>query len=334
MGRVDIDNAQIRHINMSGDMYSRLVFGEEGEDGNYLFQKSAHVETGLPARFLNKIGKRKTNYLMPRFRKINRTDSYIYIVSLWGNIDERKSILRQLYKMRRKYGNILIVGYWGDPGFDLDAYEGYEFDLLITSQEPHTRRWDGLHYLHFPVASLGLLNERHKEKFDCFSIGTYSDLRLSKIINSEEQFHKFGIDCYYCISGMQPSDQQSKRIEKIKKHREFPDRDFMSPDENLKMCASTRVLLNISRLPEAYEASPSFYAIMLNKKLIIDSHEIKKNPYYDPNNMKIVDFTDPNWLTPTLAEWIKTSEEINYGYKGEWEPGVFYRSVRSLLKEN
>ncbi|HYF96514.1 MAG TPA: hypothetical protein VD947_00575 [Patescibacteria group bacterium] len=334
MNDEDIKGATIRHINLSGDMYVRLVFGEENPQEKYLFQKHAYSEKRLFIKWLEKIGKMEVNYIKPNFRKLDKKQSYIYIVSLWGDVNIRKSILRRLYKMKKKHNKILIVGYWGDPGFDLDAYNGYNFDLLVTSQEPHMRRWKNLKYLHFPVASLGLLGKKHTEKYDCFSIGTHTELRLNKIINCEEQFHNQKVNSYYCVAGMQPSKQQQNRIDEIKKYRKFPDRDFMAPEDTLRLCASTRVLLNISRLPKAYEASPSFYAIMFNKKLLIDSDEIKKNPYYDPRYMKVVDFTKNDWLTPALAEWIKKPEKINYNYKGEWEPDVFYNNVRALLKVN
>lgn len=328
----DIDNALIRHINLSGDMYSRLVFGEESEQGGFLFQKHPYVETRPLIKLMNKLLKREANYIMPSFRILERDKPYIYIVSLWGSVGERKAILRRLYEMKKKHKKMLIVGYWGDPGFNLDVYDGYKFDLLVTSQEPHMKKWKGLNYLHFPVASLGLLEGEYEEKYDCFSIGTHTALRLDKIINSEEQFHKNDINSYYCIAGMQPDERQEKRISKIRKYREFPDRDFMMPDETLPLCAQTRVLLNISRLPNAYEASPSFYAIMFNKKLLIDSNEIKKNHYYNPKYMKVVDFAKKDWLTPELVKWIKKPEKIDYGYKGEWESSVFYKDIRDLLK--
>ncbi len=330
----EIDSALIRHINLSGDMYSRLVFGEENKEEKYFFQKQLYIENRPFARWLEKVTKRDTNYINPSFRKLDKNKPYIYVVSLWGSVEERKAILRRLYEMKKSHKKILIVGYWGDPGFNLGEYDGYEFDLLVTSQEPHMKRWKNLHYLHFPVASLGLLGKKYEEKYDCFSIGTHTELRLEKIINSEVQFHKNNIDCYYCIAGLNPNEQQERAIGHIKKYRQFPDREFMSPDETLPLCAQTRVLLNISRLPDAYEASPSFYAIMFNKKLLIDSEEIKKNPYYNPKFMKVVDFAKKDWLTPELARWIKKSEKIDYGYKGEWEANVFYNNIRALLKAN
>jgi hypothetical protein len=334
MSNDEIDNAMIRHINLSGDMYSRLVFGEENEEEKYLFQKHLYVEKRSLVGWIEKIVKKEANYIMPSFRELDKSKPYIYVVSLWGSVDERKAILRRLYEMKKKHGKILIVGYWGDPGFNLDLYDGYDFDLLVTSQEPHMKRWKNLNYLHFPVASLGLLGKRFEEKYDCFSIGTHTELRLEKIINSEEQFHKNDIDCYYCLAGMTPNEQQDKRISRIRQYREFPNRDFMSPDETLPLCAQTRVLLNVSRLPNAYEASPSFYAIMFNKKLLIDSDEIKKNPYYNSKFMKVVDFAKKDWLTPELVKWIKKPEKINYGYKGEWEASVFYKNIRALLRTN
>ena len=329
----EIDSALIRHLNLSGDMYSRLVFGDENEQEGFLFQKHPYIEKRPIVKFLNKFLRKETNYITPSFRKLEKNKPYIYIVSLWGNVDERKSVIRRLYEMKKRHKKILIVGYWGDPGFNLDVYDGYEFDLLITSQQPHMERWKGLNYLHFPVASLGLLEQEYEEIYDCFSIGTYTDLRLEKILNSEEQFHKNNVNSYYCIAGMHQNEQQEKRINKIREYRKFPDQDFMMPDETLPLCAQTRVLLNISRLPNAYEASPSFYAIMFNKKLLIDSDEIKNNHYYNPKYMKVVDFTKKDWLTPELVKWIKKPEKIDYGYQGEWESSVFYKNIRSLLKE-
>jgi hypothetical protein len=334
MSNDEIDNAIIRHINLSGDMYSRLVFGEESKEKKYLYQKHLYFEKRPLVGWIGKITKKEANYIMPSFRELDKSKPYIYVVSLWGSVDERKAILRRLYEMKKKHSKIIIVGYWGDPGFNLDVYDGYDFDLLVTSQEPHMKRWKNLHYLHFPVASLGLLGKRFEEKYDCFSIGTHTELRLEKIINSEVQFHKNDVESYYCIAGMNPNEQQEKQIGRIKQYREFPDRDFMSPDETLPLCAQTRVLLNVSRLPNAYEASPSFYAIMFNKKLLIDSDEIKKNPYYNPKFMKVVDFAKKDWLTPELVKWIKKPEKIDYGYVGEWEASVFYNDIRTLLRAN
>jgi hypothetical protein len=330
----DVDNAIIRHINLSGDMYSLLVYGEESEQEKYQFQKHVYKRKNLPTKFLESVGRKETNYIEPRFRKLSKNQPYIYIVSLWGDVSVRKKIIQRLNKMKKKHNKFLIVGYWTDPGFDLRAYDGYKFDLLITSQKPHTKKQKDLNFLHVPVASLGLIGKKFTESYDCFSIGAYSELRLSKIINSEEQFQKEGVKSYYCIAGMQPNNEQQKQVDKIKEYREFPDRDFMHPDETLAMCTSTRVLLNISRLPESYETNPSYYAVMFNKKLLIDSDEIKKSPYYNPKYMRVVDFTKSNWLTPELAKWIKTPERINYNYKGEWEPEIFYRGVRELLKVN
>ena len=107
----------------------------------------------------------------------------------------------------------------------------------------------------------------------------------------------------------------------------------MPPEDTVDMCCHVNVLLNISRLPNSYQTNPSYYAIMFNKKLIIDSEKIRENTYFDPRYMKIVDFSDPEWLTAELAEWMKTVEPIDYGYRGEWEPRVFYRAIRSMLKE-
>jgi len=60
MNSEEIDNAMIRHINLSGDMYSRLVFGEENERKKYLFQKHAYIEKRPLVRWLEKIEKKKT----------------------------------------------------------------------------------------------------------------------------------------------------------------------------------------------------------------------------------------------------------------------------------
>lgn len=330
----DIDSAIIRHINLSGDMYSRLVYGEENNQEKYQFQKHVYHEKNLFIKWLGKIGKKEVNYIMPPFRALGKNQPYIYIVSLWGDVGVRKIILNRLLEMKKKHKKILIVGYWSDPGFELKTYDGYRFDLLITSQESHKKKWQNIKFLHVPVASFGLIGKKFTEKYDCFSIGAYSELRLNKIINSEVQFRKHGVNSYYCIAGMQPDTNQQKQIDKIRKYRDFPDRDFMAPDDTLKMCASSRVLLNISRLPKSYETNPSYYAVMFNKKLLIDSDEIKNSSYYNPEYMKVVDFTKPNWLTPALVRWIKKPERIDYHYNGEWEPEIFYQGVRELLKGN
>lgn len=68
----EIDSALIRHINLSGDMYSRLVFGEENKEEKYLFQKHLYIENRPFVRWLEKVAKRDTNYINPSFRKLDK----------------------------------------------------------------------------------------------------------------------------------------------------------------------------------------------------------------------------------------------------------------------
>lgn len=329
----DIEKAAIRHINLSGDMYSRLVYGEENSLEKYEFQKQVYTEENKVLQWLHKIGLSKPNLIEPRFRKLKKNQMYIYIVSLWGDVTVRKAILETLYTMRKKHKKMLIIGYWSDPAFDLQVFNGYDFDLLVTSQKGHEKRWKNVDFLHVPVASLGFIGKKFPKKNDCFSVGTYSQTRLRKIINSERQFRKQGINSFYCIAGMPASVNKTKAIKEIREYRQFPDVNFLNPDNTLEMCCSANVLLNISRLSESYETNPSYYAVMFNKKLLIDTDTIKETQYYNPKYMKIVDFTQENWLTPELSAWIKKVEKVDYHYSGEWEPAVFYRNIRELIME-
>ena len=99
----EIDRAVIRHINLSGDMYSRLVFGEESQDKRFLFQKNVYIEDRPIVKWLNKLTGKEDSYIKPSFREIDKDEPYIYIVSLWGNLDVKKSILRELYRMKKRH---------------------------------------------------------------------------------------------------------------------------------------------------------------------------------------------------------------------------------------
>jgi hypothetical protein len=328
----DMDNAIIRHINLSGEMYSRLVYGEENTSEKYFFQKEKYIENRIFIKLLERLGLLKVNLIKPRFRRIDRSKKYIFIVSLWGDIEVRKKILQKLYEMKQKFGNIKIVGYWGDPAFDLKNYTNHEIDLLVTSHFPHAKEF-GASYIHLPVPTMGTKEQNTDILHDCFNIGSYTNLRLNKIINSEKQFKKSNIDCFWCIAGLSPNKEQQLEIDKISQYRKFPDLEFMSAKETLKMSTQVNVMLNISRLSNSYQTNPTYYSIIFNKKLITDTESIKESPYYNPKYMKVVNYNNPNWLNKDLVEWIKKREKINYGYKNEWMPEVFYQKIRRLIQD-
>jgi len=327
---MDYLDAEIRHINLSGGLYSRLVFGEEEpSEGNY-FQTNPFED---PHK--HNVLFQGSSVLEPRFRDVDPHRSYVYVVSLWGNVDLRRRVLDELARIKRKHHQIAIVGYWADPAFDMSPYDGYSFDLLVQSVAELASKWatKGVKTVHVPVASLNV-SAQSNVTHDAFSVGTATDLRLAKIVNSERQFRANDIDCYWCIAGPGVLEHHDAEVSAIQRYREFPDRVFMPPDETLSMASQVNVMLNISRLPDSYQTNPSYYAIMFNKKLLIDSDMIRDSAYFDSRFMKVVDFTGPAWLTPDLADWMKTTEEIDYGYDGEWEPRVFYRNIRQMLEES
>ncbi len=332
MSDEDIDSAIIRHINLSGDMYSLLVYGEESDKENYYFQKEKYIENRRFIKLFERLGLLKVNLIEPRFRKIDKSKKYIFIVSLWGDIAVRKKILQKLYEMKQKFGNIKIVGYWGDPAFDIKNYSNHKIDLLVTSHFPHAKEF-GASYIHLPVPTMDIKEENADILHDCFNIGNYTSLRLNKIINSEKQFKKFNIDCFWCIAGLNPNKEQQLEIDKISQYRKFPDSESMSAKETLKMATQVNVILNISRLSNSYETNPTYYSIIFNKKLITDTESIKKSPYYNPKYMKVVNYNNPNWLNEDLVKWMKKREKINYGYKDEWRPEVFYQKIRRLIQK-
>lgn len=78
---------------------------------------------------------------------------------------------------------------------------------------------------------------------------------------------------------------------------------------------ASNCILEVLQKNQRAQSLRYFEAIAYNKKLLTNNPGIVELPYYDARFMRVFESAED-----IDVEWIKTKEEINYGYKGEFSP--------------
>ena len=78
---------------------------------------------------------------------------------------------------------------------------------------------------------------------------------------------------------------------------------------------SSNCILEIVQSGQSAQTARYFEAICYNKKLLTNNFSINKFPFYNKKYMKCFQTYDEIDL-----DWVRTKEEIDYGYKNEFSP--------------
>ena len=90
---------------------------------------------------------------------------------------------------------------------------------------------------------------------------------------------------------------------------------------------SSNCILEILQENQETQSLRYFEAIAYNKKLLSNNKNIFELPFYNEKYMKYINsINDIDW------NWVKTKEEINYGYSGEFSPINLIKFINSIKR--
>lgn len=88
---------------------------------------------------------------------------------------------------------------------------------------------------------------------------------------------------------------------------------------------SCNCILEVLQQDQAGSSLRYFEAVCYNKKLLTTNKDIVNYPFYDSRYMKV--FTD---LSDIDMQWVKKTENINYGYIDEFSPQHLLEEVKKM----
>ena len=99
--------------------------------------------------------------------------------------------------------------------------------------------------------------------------------------------------------------------------------------ESVNKASASNVILDIADKRQTGMTLRYFEAVCYNKKLLTNNANVKNMPYYDERYMKIYNGVED--IAKIEKEWFTSSEDIDYGYKGEFEPKYFLERIEKDL---
>ncbi len=194
-----------------------------------------------------------------------------------------------------------------NPIFDLEmTYDPYE---AIEYRMSHFNEFES-------KIDISILNQY--PEYDVFFAGKAKD-RLQRLLDAYEIFNKYGLNCFFYITGVNHED----RVEK--KGIVFADK-LMTYREMLKHSVNSRCLLEINQQKLTGYTSRFLEAVMFNKLLISDNQFIKTTKFYKPEYIQVVDN-----ILDIKPDFVLSNISIDYKYKDEFSPKHLISQIEKEL---
>lgn len=163
--------------------------------------------------------------------------------------------------------------------------------------------------------------EANKEKSGCdiFFLGNLKN--RDEILNgTAEYFSENNINAHYVVAA-----PRNKKNNKKFDYRLIP------YNENINFINSANCIFDIVDERQSGMTLRYYEAIVYNKKLLTNNVNIVNAPYYDSRYMKIYKTVDD--IKNIDIGWFTRNENINYGYKSEYEPENFLKTIKIDLSQ-
>jgi len=151
-------------------------------------------------------------------------------------------------------------------------------------------------------------------KYDIYFIGGTKGNRAKLINTTYKYFSDKGCKCIYDVKLKSKEGGKCEGINYLQK--------MMKYDDVLHRMGDCKCILEIVQEKQNGPSLRYFEAIFYNKKLITNNKNIVNYPYYNPKWMKIMETPEDIDI-----EWIKSSDSVDYHYKGEFSPVNFIKYV-------
>lgn len=194
-----------------------------------------------------------------------------------------------------------------------------EFDLIYTYSEEDQKKYE-FEYTPDMYSKLKEEDIPYYPKMDVVFIGAAKD-RLNLLCEIYDKLSVAGLKCWFYIVGAKKEEIQ---------HREgivYSD-EYMPFLEVIGRQFHSNCILEVTQ-SGCTDATLRFWdAVMYNKRIITNCSAVAKYEYYNKDSVLLFDSVDD--IDP---QFVKETEVINYGYKGDISPLCVFRLIEEKLTE-
>lgn len=309
--------------------YSDLDY-EKNENGIYIAGLSSLYGSKI-ARILES-GMRRLNHIPCGFLlltpliiklkrlKIKRPICFIYF-SQWVRYDLS---LKYIKYLKTRYPESRNVWFLQDivesqPKIKLDIHQIIKnFDITLSFDFSDCKRYNLVYY---PLVFSSIkINSDELPSTDIYFLGKAKN-RLSEILNSYDILKSKGLSIDFNLVNV-PHEQQifKEGIHYI---------DGMSYIENLRHLNASRCVLEIMQKGGSGYTQRVSEILYFNKKLISNNQTLKDAPFFDRDNMYVID--DSYNIDESFIDMIRATDCADYNYKGILSPIKLLKFIDNKL---
>lgn len=212
-----------------------------------------------------------------------------------------------------KNPNIIIKYWYWNPAYRIGrpTLEYYELTELWTFDKNDAKNYQMKYGNTFYFDSISL--QKKKEEYDTIFVGKNKH-RQEKLNELSTKFQELGLKSYFYIV----PNRNEKNPQKIKE---------LSYGDYLNLVSNSRTILDIMPPAQVGLTLRPMESLFLSKKIITDNCEIKKEPFYNENNIFILEDNITSLSQFLLKPYVEISFEIKKKYEfNEW----IYRIINNI----
>ncbi len=257
--------------------------------------------------------------------EFNDIDEYYIIVTTNLFFDYDISIFKEL----SKHKNVkLVLILWDTVGVDTPVgrkiAEIYKYKIwnYIFSYDINDAKKHNFHYLNEHYYSKPQIEENVPITSDAYFIGGLKPGRVNENVELFEYLKKNGINAKFDIvkNDGRTLDYSAEGFRVLNKRQ-----PYLNIAQEVQ---STNCIIEFLQKGQHAQSLRYFEAVCFNKKLLTNNENVKNLKYYNEKYMKVFsNFEDID------IEWVKTKEQINYGYNGEFSPLYIIDEIEKLEKK-
>lgn len=192
-----------------------------------------------------------------------------------------------------------------------------KFDLILTYDKNDAKEF-GYSFLGLNYYSKFNVNESGNIKNGLYFVGGVKGGRkkeIEEIAYIAEKYMQIKFD----IFGSKSERAELSGVQYIDKWMDYKD--------VVKNVMESNCILEFLQQNQKVQTIRYFEAVCYNKKLLTNNPDIVKLPFYNPQYMKIFEkIEDIDW------EWVKTIENIDYGYRNEFSPIYLLDKIKENME--
>lgn len=197
----------------------------------------------------------------------------------------------------------------------------FDWDHIYTFDKGDARKYK-FDYIGFCYYSSHHICEKKEVTNDAYFVGGLKGQRENTIYDTYNFLVSKGVKCMFDL--MPFGDNKPAPLLGANFYH-----GWKPYDEILEKVQKSNCIIEICQQGQSGATLRYFEAVTMNKKLLTNNKNIANFPFYNPKWMKIFSSVDD-----IDAEWVKTKEQIDYKYNGEFSPIHFIDYILSNSKKD